>query len=527
MVVDDTEQQLVAHVQRASDLLKAGDVAGAETEGDLALLLAPEDARAKNLIGLLRFRTGKYDEAHRIYTELVGEDPEDLSLRLNLGLVELRMGRHAEAADNLHRLVDKEPGNSKAQGYYGLALMRSGNLAGARQAFVAAGQQDLVRQVEAQMAALGIGVAPAEAAAHPAEPERAAIPPATRLADAPASPVLSSEAAAAMKMSARAAAPPAIPMPAPLLATVPVPSPAPQLSHAPSTAQPAAEPAPGRDEMTPPAPSPSASAAAPAPMVVPAAPQATPAGRAEPHLEILDAADSVPPVRRAPQEEPLWLRGPQPLAQYVGGRTLRIPELDETFLLADGGLLLVRVSGHLPTRISGALVSSGTLAYAPLARRVRGHATDEPFGEGDDLVCLASGEGAMVVSPRGRKFTVLSLSDDVLYLRESLVFAFEDNLAWENGRIPGSHGERVVQFRGDGKLVMRSDRKTYTLRVTQGEVLYADQDVLLGWTGEVVPQQLRGHDGNPTPFVACSGQGALILADFADARPVSPEPPAQ
>src|SRR5207247_1494305 len=117
------------------------------------------------------------------------------------------------------------------------------------------------------------------------------------------------------------------------------------------------------------------------------------------------------------------------------------------FSIVDGELLMSRVDGRLPTRISGAIASSGRLAYAPVMKRIRGRDSEEPFGEGDDAMCMATGAGVMVVSPRGGKFTVFALDQDAVYLRESAVFAFEETLHWENGRIPGggTGGLQVLQ----------------------------------------------------------------------------------
>src|SRR5579883_680092 len=143
----DREHQLAQHLSRAGELLRGEELDAAEREVSAALGLAPNDLRARNLLGLLRFRAGRNEEAHALYRELVAQHPEDVSLHLNLGLVELRLARNAEAAEHLRRVVEKEPQNTKAQGYYGMALMRSGDLARAREAFVAAGQDDLVRQV--------------------------------------------------------------------------------------------------------------------------------------------------------------------------------------------------------------------------------------------------------------------------------------------------------------------------------------------------------------------------------------------
>ena len=57
-------------------------------------------------------------------------------------------------------------------------------------------------------------------------------------------------------------------------------------------------------------------------------------------------------------------------------------------------------------------------------------------------------------------FTAVTLDDDILYLREDLVFAFEASLRWENGNVPGLRGKLpVVQFRGDGAVALRAVKR--------------------------------------------------------------------
>ncbi|HEX6836053.1 MAG TPA: tetratricopeptide repeat protein, partial [Polyangia bacterium] len=128
--------------------------------------------------------------------------------------------------------------------------------------------------------------------------------------------------------------------------------------------------------------------------------------------------------------EPLVLSPPLPVAAFATARLLRAGAMGEPFALAEGGMLVVRVDGKLPTRTFGAIASSGQLTFEPLMRRVRGQPTDEPFGDGADAMFQANGHGLVVVAPRGAKFTALSLADDIVYVREASLFAFEENLHW-------------------------------------------------------------------------------------------------
>ena len=62
--------------------------------------------------------------------------------------------------------------------------------------------------------------------------------------------------------------------------------------------------------------------------------------------------------------------------------------------------------------------------------------------------------GAMVAMSRLYGERYLALIDDILDLREDLIFAFESTLRWENGNVPGLRGKlHVVQFRGTGQVM--------------------------------------------------------------------------
>src|SRR5262249_53272030 len=154
-----------------------------------------------------------------------------------------------------------------------------------------------------------------------------------------------------------------------------------------------------------------------------------------------------------------------PVAAFATTRLLRPGGLGEPFALAEGGMLVVRIDGRLPTRTFGAIASTGQLTFEPISRRVRGQPTEEPFGEGADAMFIAKGFGLIVVAPRGAQFTALQLTDDIVYVREAALFSFEETLHWENGRVPGGGPDsmRVVQFRGNGRIVMRAQRAAFSL----------------------------------------------------------------
>jgi hypothetical protein len=71
----------------------------------------------------------------------------------------------------------------------------------------------------------------------------------------------------------------------------------------------------------------------------------------------------------------------------------------------------------------------------------------------------------------------------------------------------------VVQFRGTGRIVMRSARPAFSLKIEPDSAMFVEATTLLGWIGRVVPRVLHGQDGEPTPYVECTGEGVLILEE--------------
>ena len=109
------------------------------------------------------------------------------------------------------------------------------------------------------------------------------------------------------------------------------------------------------------------------------------------------------------------------------------------------------------TRLDGVHVTGGDLAYEPAMRRSRGHQTEERSTTAARRCTRSAATGYLIAVPGEAQFTAVTLDDDILYLREDLVFAFEATLRWENGNVPGLRGKLpVVQFRGDGALALRT-----------------------------------------------------------------------
>jgi Tetratricopeptide repeat/Mitochondrial biogenesis AIM24 len=498
---DPFEQHLVA----GSEHLRHSRLAEAQRAFLAALEVQPGHPKALALLGLTYFRAGRYDDARPVYEELVRALPSDASHHLNLGLVYLKIGDAEHAIGELEQSRDLDPSQSRAVSYLGLAYARAGRFREAYAAFVKAGQADLAREVEKHLTA----------------DEKAEI-------DATLHPPVAADAQPSV--SARFVAPPAevvaaaAPAPAPAeAAAAPAPAPAPAddaddaaFAEPPAFAAPAAPaaPAPADDEIA------EIDADDVVEVAEPPPPQpGTPRARTRAQTAISRAvAQAVPSaaVAGSGTRVAAGARPPQPLSELATSRLVRPEDGDHPFEVSATGVLVVRVDGKIYTRTEGVDVTGGHLVYEPAHRRARGRDTDEPFSSDGRAMFVVSGNGHLIASPLGGQFTAVQLDDDIFYLREDLVFAFERQVRWENGHVPGSRAQLLmVQFRGSGAVAFRTDHPLLAVKLAPERVLYVDAHALAGWIGRVVPRgvQAAGAAGTSELFVECTGEGVVLIQE--------------
>jgi uncharacterized protein (AIM24 family) len=125
-----------------------------------------------------------------------------------------------------------------------------------------------------------------------------------------------------------------------------------------------------------------------------------------------------------------------------------------------------------------------------------------------------SGAGYLIAVPGEKTFTAVSLDDDIFYLREDLVFAFEATLRWENGNVPGLRGKLpVVQFRGDGAVALRTAEPLVRVKLPAQGVLLVAAMRLAGWIGRVIPRAVVPPTDGPMGEVCveCTGEGVVFI----------------
>jgi uncharacterized protein (AIM24 family) len=454
------------HMVSGSELLRQGRVKQAVASFTAALEVRPGEAKALALLGLAYFRGGQVGEARPIYEELVTRAPSDASYRLNLGLVHLKLGDAEAAIRELEKSRDLDPSQGRAVSYLGLAYARAGKFADAYGAFLAAGQNDLAREVEQHLST----EEKARIESHNAR-SAPSVSTSQRFIAVEAAPGDGEQPSESLRFVAAALDEDE---PAADAAKVPEPETGGRVAR-PVRAQTAISRA-----------------------VAQAIPSAAAAGAG---------------TRVAPGSKP-----PLPLSEFATSRLVRPEDGDYPFEISATGVLIVRVDGRMLTRTEGVDVTGGQLSYEPATRRSRGAQTGESFDTGGRPMFVVSGHGHLIASPLGGQFTAVQLDEDIFYLREDLVFAFEPDLRWENGHVPGSGSRlQMIQFRGSGSVAFRTERPLLAVKLAPERVLYVDAAALAGWIGRVVPRAVAPAGGGHLSelFVECTGEGVVLVQEEA------------
>ena len=235
--------------------------------------------------------------------------------------------------------------------------------------------------------------------------------------------------------------------------------------------------------------------------------------------EGLSPSPSAPAAVPGPAGTGFWREGVVPVlgelapAVALGGASAESP-----FTVGAGGLC-ARVEGELLTRMEGLVAFTGQLAFKPEMKRFRGRTTDKPFGEGSLRVMRATGRGTLFIEP-GEKITfqAVDLGDESAYFRDECVFAFEEPVMFENGRVPSEVAPDLdlVHLRGNGKVLLRLAGPLRSVPVTMEEAATVPLTHLVGWQGNLTPRVvtlLQGAGGESLKTaVELSGEGFALIS---------------
>jgi uncharacterized protein (AIM24 family) len=136
------------HLNRARRSVRAGSFDDAWAELEQARSLRPHDEDVLNLVSLLEFKRGRYDEAATASRALIADNPSSEVLRSNLGLILFKSGRLAEAEKELRSAIELAPGHLRSHLYLGLLYQNRGKLGLALEHLRVAGARKRVAEVE-------------------------------------------------------------------------------------------------------------------------------------------------------------------------------------------------------------------------------------------------------------------------------------------------------------------------------------------------------------------------------------------
>ncbi len=206
-------------------------------------------------------------------------------------------------------------------------------------------------------------------------------------------------------------------------------------------------------------------------------------------------------------------RQPLPdLVAYSIARTLAVSEA-ATFAVVDG-FLAIHVRPALRARLSGLLAVRGAAEVEPEVKRFRGRPTDKPFGQDAERLHLVRGDALLLFAPGRRRFTPLRVTD-AAFVREEALFAMEEPVVFENGRVTASGGAELnlVHLRGPGGVLLVGNGAPRALEVAGGAPLRLPIESLLGWFGALTPKVVPLVDGGPEEpaAVELSGDGTVLV----------------
>jgi uncharacterized protein (AIM24 family) len=155
-------------------------------------------------------------------------------------------------------------------------------------------------------------------------------------------------------------------------------------------------------------------------------------------------------------------------------------------------VVALTVQGELLTRLSRLVSVSGQVELKPERKRFRGRATEKPFGEGEAQMVRAKGSGTLWVEREKRVFVVVDLSDESAYFREDVVFAFEEAVVFENGRVPSDLAPDLdlVHLRGTGRVLLSLSGLMRSVPVAMNRPVTLPVTHLVGWSGNLTPKMV-------------------------------------
>jgi Flp pilus assembly protein TadD len=119
--------QDVTRLERIATLIRENKTAEAERQLTTLLRATPNEPVALNLLGTIRAKQNRLNEAETLFVRAVVNDPRYSGARMNLAYLYLEKREPAKAVVQLNEVVTLEPNNTDAKVFLGDAYLANGN----------------------------------------------------------------------------------------------------------------------------------------------------------------------------------------------------------------------------------------------------------------------------------------------------------------------------------------------------------------------------------------------------------------
>lgn len=500
---------------RARKHLREGRLDQARQELEAAQIVRPNDEDVLNLVSVIEFKLGRYEDAARAARKLVSENPSSAVLHANLGLILFKAGALPEAEQELRKAIELKPDHARSHLYLGLLYRTRGKLGLALEHLRFAGAKRLVSEIE-EILRRSMRDDPAQLAAEdrstasPATPVAVEPPPEEKpfeLADEPF-PVEEEKTEEAHDEKA------ALESTAPNLRLVP-PAPEP-VSEPPSVVPFTHEPAAPFIAAVSERESSFAEAMDGKPLRAEASSQAR---SSEEMSEVRPApvtTDKVPVVSMVGEEKP------RPQGAESDPRITAVTPPADT-----RPLFQVRSDGGLEVASKGAVfVRKGSVVW--YSGKIR--FSHEPAFQGTKLerILRAEGRGNFFLNDAGKSAYGRDLAGHSLYVEASRLLALDTALTFRLDPIHDFRNDRrvdILKVNGQGRVILSVGGSLQGHDVSHDFPLIVASRDLVAWSGKLVPsvvedrflEEVMVPDPNGSPKIRFEGQG-LVLTEPPRAR---------
>ena len=139
------------HLNKGREALRNGSVATARSELQIALGIRPDDEDVRNLLSVVYFKAGDFDEAEKITRRLLADNADSAVLRSNLGIILVKRGALDEAESELRRALELKPDHTRSHLYLGFVYRQKRKLGLALEHFGYAGAEKLVAELQDEL----------------------------------------------------------------------------------------------------------------------------------------------------------------------------------------------------------------------------------------------------------------------------------------------------------------------------------------------------------------------------------------